>query len=142
MSSRPSAEDLVRAARRAAEHSYSPYSGFAVGAAALFEDGRLCLGANVENASFGLAICAERVAVFQGVAAGSRRLVALAVHADAADPALPCGACRQVIMEFGGDAAALPVLVSGASGWKELRLAQLLPLPFRLPEKEGGSGPQ
>jgi len=91
---------LIRAAIEARQKAYAPYSGFAVGAALRTGSGRLFTGCNVENASYGLAICAERVAIASAVAAGQHDIVALAVVADTSRPASPCGACRQVMVEF------------------------------------------
>lgn len=87
-------------AERARRHSYSPYSRFAVGAALLTRDGRIVHGCNVENASFGLSICAERNAVFKAIGEGERDFVAVAVTAGPRQNASPCGACRQVLHEF------------------------------------------
>src|SRR4051794_3476136 len=92
---------LADAARAASAAAYCPYSRFAVGAAVLAADGRVFNGCNVENASFGLTICAERNAIAQAVAAGVREIVAVCVHTPTATPTPPCGACRQVIVEFG-----------------------------------------
>jgi cytidine deaminase len=94
-------EDLIRAAWEAREHAYAPYSEFFVGAALLAEDGKVFTGCNIENISFGLTICAERVAIGTAVAAGARAFVGTAVVADMAVPISPCGACRQVMAEFG-----------------------------------------
>ena len=94
----PTEQTLVQAARAARAHAYAPYSGYAVGAAVLTDDGRVFAGCNVENASYGLSVCAERVAVFCAIAAGTRRLVAAAVCTP--DGGTPCGACRQVLLEF------------------------------------------
>jgi cytidine deaminase len=106
-------DELFRAARRAAEAAYAPYSGFRVGAALLGESGTVYSGCNVENRSFGLTICAERTAVVTGVSGGERRFVALAVSTpDSADPVGPCGACRQVLSEFMAPAA--PVRFGGS----------------------------
>ena len=99
-------EKLVAAAWRAREAAYSPYSNFPVGAALLAGDGRIFVGCNVENISFGLTICAERVAIGAAIAAGVRKFVAAAVVADTGVPISPCGACRQVLAEFG-----VPVVV-------------------------------
>ena len=116
---------LVRAARAARRRAYAPYSNFPVGAAVLAEDGSIYAGANVENASFGLTQCAERVAVQSAVAAGRRRLRAVAVAGP--DGISPCGACRQVMAEFGVDT----VVLAGPAGPPAIvSLAGLLPRPF------------
>ncbi len=95
---------LLDAARDASTRAYAPYSRFAVGAAVLADDGRIFASANVENASYGLTSCAERNAIFAAVFAGVRRIVAVAVHTPTERPVSPCGACRQVIFEFGPEA--------------------------------------
>ncbi len=106
--------DLLRRARTARERAYAPYSGLRVGAAALTEDGQVFEGANVENAAYALSACAERVAIQALVCSGTRSpLVAVAVVGDGADAYPPCGACRQVIFEFGPDAV---VYASGDGG--------------------------
>lgn len=92
---------LEIAAREASERAYCPYSRFRVGAAVLTDDGSIWSGCNVENASYGLTICAERNAIFQAVAAGKRAVVAIVVFTPTDRPTAPCGACRQVIFEFG-----------------------------------------
>ena len=124
--------DLLAAARRAAAGAYAPYSRFAVGAALLADDGRIFTGANVENASYGLTVCAERTALFAAVNAGARRFQALAVAAGTRTPATPCGACRQVLAEFCEDR--MPILCSTRTGKKVKRttLGALLPDAFRL----------
>ena len=96
--------ELKERARAAAQHAYAPYSGFCVGAAVLGANGEIHAGANVENASFGLTICAERNAVFQAVARGIRRIEAVAVYTPTPVATAPCGACRQVLHEFAPDA--------------------------------------
>ena len=93
--------DLVAAARAVSMRAYAPYSNFHVGAAVLAEDGSIHAAANVENSSYGLTSCAERNAVFAAISAGARRIVAVAIHTPTDRPIAPCGACRQVISEFG-----------------------------------------
>ena len=116
-------EPLVQAAWDARENAYSPYSNFQVGAALLAEDGRVFTGCNVENISYGLTNCAERVAIGAAVAAGVRRFLAVAVVADTTVPISPCGACRQVLAEF-----AVPcVLLVNRTERVEFRLEELLP---------------
>ena len=117
-------QGAIEAARRA----YAPYSRFAVGAAVLSADGSIHTGANVENASFGLSICAERNAIFRAVADGARAIDAILVYTPTADATPPCGACRQVLAEFGADA--LIVCCSDAAADRHYRLADLLPQAF------------
>lgn len=93
-------QKLLEAAKDARKNAYVPYSGFAVGAAVMTEDGRIFTGTNVENASYGLTVCAERIAIFQAVSQGYTRFTGLAVVADSPGPTSPCGACRQVMSEF------------------------------------------
>ncbi len=95
---------LDAAAKAASSHAYCPYSKFPVGAAVLTGDGSIFSGCNVENASYGLSLCAERNAVFQAVAAGHTELRRIAVYTPTSSPTAPCGACRQVLFEFGPDA--------------------------------------
>ena len=117
---------LVKAASEARGRAYAPYSGLRVGAAVL-AGGAVYTGCNVENASYGLTICAERSAVFAAVAAGQRRIDAVAVAGDGERPTAPCGACRQVLHEFGPAMAVIMV----ARGTLLVRpLAELLPLAF------------
>jgi cytidine deaminase len=119
---------LVAAARAARKHAYAPYSRFRVGAAV--RAGRAVFrGANVENASYGLTVCAERVAVGAAVASGARRLDAIAIASGTRDPTPPCGACLQVLAEFGGPE--LPVVLAGAGGRVvETTLGELMPRGF------------
>jgi cytidine deaminase len=119
--------DLIRAARLARRRAYAPYSHFKVGAAVLASDGSIFTGCNVENASYPLTICAERVALAKAVSEGHRRFLALSVVADAPRPS-PCGACRQVMWELGGDIWVLMAPSRGRA--RALPLAELLPLPF------------
>lgn len=116
-------ESLIDEAWRARENAYAPYSDFQVGAALLADDGRVFHGCNVENISFGLTNCAERVAIGAAVAAGVRKILAVAVVADTAVPISPCGACRQVLAEFG-----LPlVILANRAERIEFKLEELLP---------------
>lgn len=121
-------DELGRAARAVQQHAYAKASNFRVGAAVLADDGRVFVGCNVENASYGLTICAERAAVCAAVAAGVRALRAVAVVTDLVEPARPCGACRQVLAEFG---PAMTVILLGL-GDRSLAtsLDRLLPEPF------------
>lgn len=116
-------ESLVAAAWQVRERAYAPYSKFQVGAALLAADGRMFTGCNVENLSYGLTNCAERVAVGAAVAAGAREFVAVAVVADTAVPISPCGACRQVLAEFGVGR----VLLANRTERVEFTLEELLP---------------
>lgn len=124
-------EPLIEAAWRARERAYSPYSGFAVGAALLASDGSIHVGCNVENRSYGLTVCAERTAVCSAVAAGNRDFEAIVVVADASPPARPCGLCLDTLAEFQPD---LPILLVNLAGERvELRGRDLLTQPFALP---------
>lgn len=128
---RPSAaviRRLEQSARQAATSSYSPYSKFRVGAAILAGSGKVYTGANVENASYGLCNCAERTAIFTAVAAGERTVRAVAVYTPTPSATSPCGACRQVINEFGPDA--LVISVCDGKDRIEATLARLLPDAF------------
>jgi len=119
-------EDLIAKAMEAREKAYAPYSDFAVGAALLAKSGRVYTGCNVENASYGLSICAERVAVFKAVSEGERDFEAIAVVTDKG--VTPCGACRQVLIEFGED---IQVIVADETGgYRVFGLQELLPEAF------------
>jgi len=122
---------LLRAARAATRKAYAPYSRFHVGAAILTARGTIFSGCNVENASYGMTNCAERTAIFSAVAAEGPGLVvrAVAVHTNSDQPCAPCGACRQVIFEFGPQAV---VMFSARGGAAELGIRDLLPHGFRL----------
>lgn len=121
------AKELMKIARKARQNAYAPYSHFAVGAALLAESGKVYTGCNIENASYGLTCCAERNAIFAAVGAGERRFKMLAVAADSPEPVAPCGACRQVIAEFG-----IPLVVIGnlKEATKTMTAEELLPYGF------------
>jgi len=122
---------LLSHARAIRARAYAPYSKFQVGAAVLDEKGRVHGGANVENASYGLTVCAERHAVAAAVAAGARRIRAVAVVTPMTPPGSPCGACRQVLAEFAAPEA--PVLLASPTGaCEETTMGELLPRTFRL----------
>lgn len=136
--STPVLRRLEKAARAAARNSYSPYSKFRVGAAVLTGSGRIYAGCNVENASYGLCNCAERTAIFTAVTAGERTLRAVVIYTPTEAPTMPCGACRQVINEFGAQAIIVgvcdsarriettgPILLPEAFGPDNLRRGQV-----------------
>src|SRR5215475_3231505 len=124
-------EPLIAAAQKARANSYSPYSGFPVGAAILMEDGSIWAAANVENCIPALAICAERNAMAAAASAGLRHPQAVAVVTSTTPPSAPCGLCRQTLSEFADD---LPILLVNLDGAREEhRLSEILPLRFRLP---------
>ena len=119
---------LVAAAVGAREHARADFSTFKVGAAIETADGTIITGCNIENATYGLTVCAERVAMFKALSEGHRAFARIAVVADTQAPTPPCGACRQVLWEFGGD---LEVVLANLSGQQSIyRLKDLFPLPF------------
>ena len=121
-------QPVLEAALAVRDQAYAPYSRFAVGAAVQAKSGVIYSGCNVENASYGLTMCAERIALFQAIAAGEREFSLLAVVADTPQPVAPCGACRQVMAEFGVDTIVLANLAGDVSVY---RLEELLPAAFR-----------
>jgi cytidine deaminase len=139
---------LIEMAKRARRGAYSPYSRYPIGAAVLTESGRMFSGANVENASYGLSICAERVAIFNAVTRGEKGLKAVCV---VGKKARPCGACRQVMFEFSSKDTRLVCVDAGAEGSRDLvtitPMVKVLPMPFDPldagllppnPQKKGG----
>ncbi len=121
-------ESLISAAKLARENAHAPFSNFRVGAALRAKSGRIFSGCNVENASYGLTCCAERVAIFKAISEGERGFTAIAVVSDTDVLTPPCGACRQLIWEFCGD---VPVVMANLKGRTETEQAgKLLPRPF------------
>jgi cytidine deaminase len=121
-------EDLVAAARRARELSVAPFSHFHVGAAVEAEDGRIYIGCNIESASYGLTVCAERVAIWKALSEGERRFLRLAIVADTETLTPPCGTCRQIIWEFCRDATVILANLRGET--ETMHVRELLPRAF------------
>lgn len=122
-------EKLIKAAEETRRRAYTPYSKFKVGAAILTSEGKIFTGCNIENASFGLTICAERVAIFKAISEGYSNFKAIAIIGDTQKSCTPCGACRQVIMEFGAD---IEVIMSNLKGEIKIsRIDKLLPIAFK-----------
>ena len=119
---------LVRLARLAKKHSYSPYSRFRVGAALLARSGKVYTGCNIENSSYGLTVCAERTAIFKAVSEGVRGFSAIAIATDEDRGTPPCGACRQVLLDLAGDIEGIMVGRKGPA--TVTTMSELLPLPF------------
>ncbi len=138
----PAQAALVEIARRAAGQAYCPHSRFPVGAALLAADGRIFTGCNVENASYGLTVCAERVALLKAISEGVRHFRALALVAGLGQPATPCGACLQVLAEFGPPD--LPLICAPREPADSppllLTLADCLPHAFHLPSRSSHAG--
>lgn len=121
-------DSLIAAARRARENAHAPYSNFRVGAALRAKSGRIFGGCNIENATYGLTVCAERVAIFKAMSEGERGFDAITVVTDTSALTPPCGACRQLIWEFCGD---VPVVMANLQGKVEVRqMRDLFPSPF------------
>jgi cytidine deaminase len=120
--------DLVAEARRAREHAHAPFSHFKVGAALETVDGAVITGCNIENATLGLTTCAERVAMFKAISEGHRAFTRIAIVADTQQPTPPCGACRQILWEFGGDLVITLANLERETGTYQLK--DLLPMPF------------
>jgi cytidine deaminase len=119
---------LLDAARAARERAHAPYSRFRVGAALETPTGEILVGCNIENATYGLTMCAERVALFRAIADGHRAFSRVAIVADTAEPTPPCGSCRQLLWEFCGDIPIILANLDGITG--RTRLSALLPSPF------------
>ena len=120
--------DLIAAARRAREFAHADFSSFKVGAALLTGDGTVITGCNIENATYGLTVCAERVAMFKALSEGHRTFRKIVVVADTQAPTPPCGACRQILWEFGGDLEVILANLYRETG--RHKLGDLFPLPF------------
>ena len=120
--------ELITAARAARERAFAPYSKFKVGAALEADDGTIVTGCNVENSTYGLTVCAERVAVLKAVSEGYRTFCRISVVADTREPTPPCGPCRQILWEFCGDIEVILANLTEEKG--RYRLKDLLPLPF------------
>ncbi|MEY4637107.1 MAG: hypothetical protein RJA55_2905 [Acidobacteriota bacterium] len=121
-------EAMVAAARAARERAVADFSGFKVGAALETTDGQIITGCNIENASYGLTVCAERVAIFKALSEGHRAFTRIVVVADTASPTPPCGACRQIMWEFCGDIEVAMANLTAVAA--TLQMKDLLPLPF------------
>jgi cytidine deaminase len=119
---------LVDAARAARRYAQASFSGFKVGAALEAADGTVATGCNIENATYGLTVCAERVAMFKALSEGRTRFTRIAIVADTETPTPPCGACRQILWEFGGDLEVTLANLTAITGTYQLR--DLLPMPF------------
>ncbi len=121
-------KELVKAATAVRENAYAPFSEFRVGSALVTDDGQIIVGSNVESASYGLTVCAERVAVWNAISQGKRKIIKIAVVADTETLTPPCGVCRQIIWEFGGD---IPVVLANLHGKTEtVQMKDLLPRAF------------
>ncbi|CAN5290875.1 cytidine deaminase [soil metagenome] len=128
MSNKNILEELVEAAKDVREKAYAPYSNFKVGAALLTKEGKIYTGCNVESASYGLTVCAERVAIWKAVSEGEKEFETIAVVADTQELTPPCGVCRQIIWEFCGD---VPVIFANLKGKTEtVKMSELLPRAF------------
>lgn len=124
----PTDKELIDAATKVRENTYAPYSEFRVGSALETEDGEVIVGCNVESASYGLTVCAECVVIWNAISQGKRKLKKISVVADTEDLTPPCGVCRQIIWEFGGD---VPVVMANLKGKTEtIQMSELLPRAF------------
>ena len=124
-------DELIAYAVKAREYAYAPYSGFKVGAAVQTKSGRIYSGCNIEDSSYGLSNCAERTAIFKAVSEGEHQLVAIAVVADTTEPVSPCGACRQVMAEFGIE----KIILTNLRGERKIMTLEEI-LPFRFAKND------
>jgi len=124
----PDVNALLDAARQARGHAHAPFSHFQVGAALETHEGKWFMGCNIENATYGLTLCAERVAIFKAISEGERRFTRIAIVADTVNPTPPCGACRQILWEFAGDIEIILGNLEEETG--RYRLKDLFPHPF------------
>jgi len=127
-------DELIALAREAMDGAYAPYSGYRVGAVAYTEAGDAFTGCNVENTSYGLTVCAERVAIWKAVSENAEQIIAIVIAVDDEEMPRPCGACLQVMAEFAGQDLQI-VTVRGDGSYESLTLDDYLPMPFRLEEK-------
>lgn len=126
------ADELITGAVEAMKNAYAPYSGFSVGAAVMGGSGNVYSGCNVENASYGLSVCAERAAIMKAVGEGERYIKAVAIASSDGKAAFPCGACRQVMSEFAENPGDMVIILVSDEGAKSFTLAELFPHPFEL----------
>ncbi len=123
---------LMDKAKEASRNSYSPFSRFAVGACVLAKSGKLYMGCNVENSSFGMTICAERCAIFKAVSEGEREILAVAIYSPNSDDCNPCGACRQVMYEFQPDDTEIEIITENLGELNIRKLSEYLPYGFKI----------
>lgn len=124
-------KQLMDRAKEASKMSYSPFSRFAVGAALIAKSGKIYSGCNIENSSFGMTNCAERTAIFKAVSEGEREILAIAIYSPNSDNCYPCGACRQVMLEFQGDEEII-VITEDCGRLDARKLSEFLPFGFRI----------
>ncbi len=125
---KPRESDLIKAAQQAQKLARAPYSNYRVGAALLTADGRVFTGANVESSSYGLSVCAERVALFKALSEGADNFTTMAIATDSHPPASPCGACRQLLWDYARD---VKIILVGKNGVAvKMKIGELLPRPF------------
>ena len=125
-------QQLMDNAKQASKNSYSPFSRFAVGACVLAQSGKMYLGCNVENSSFGMTICAERCAIFKAVSEGEREILAVAIYSPNSDDCNPCGACRQVMYEFQPDDTEVEIITENLGELNIRKLSEYLPYGFKI----------